>query len=116
MDIGPPGVPVEVGYANLAIGLIAMAAAGLNWGSVACGMCLLTYGTYLLCALLLHATKPCMLQKSGLVPQKVSSMTVFFVAALYHIWISRSCGGKCYPMLKSGVTDCLPDMVRVTRI
>ncbi|RPH74257.1 hypothetical protein EHM76_03870, partial [bacterium] len=50
-----PEFQLEVGYANLAIGLVAFAAAGLNLGPVACGICLLTYGTYLLCALLLHA-------------------------------------------------------------
>ena len=50
-----PEFQIEVGYANLAIGIVALFAAGLNWGSLACGMTLLTYGLYLLCALLLHA-------------------------------------------------------------
>ena len=50
-----PEFQIEVGFANLAIGLIAFAAAGLNWGPLACGISLLTYGIYLLCTLLLHA-------------------------------------------------------------
>jgi len=49
-----PEFQLEVGYANLAIGIVALLAAGLNWGSLAYGMTLLTYGLYLLCALLLH--------------------------------------------------------------
>ncbi|HTY14901.1 MAG TPA: DUF6790 family protein [Methanoregulaceae archaeon] len=49
-----PEFQLEVGYANLAIGIVALFAAGLNWGPLACGMMLLTYGIYLLCALFLH--------------------------------------------------------------
>jgi len=49
-----PEFQLEVGYANLAIGMVALLAAGLNWGPLACGMMLLIYGIYLLCALLLH--------------------------------------------------------------
>jgi len=49
-----PEFQLEVGYANLAIGISAFFAAGLNWGSLACGMTLLIYGMYLLCTLLLH--------------------------------------------------------------
>ncbi|MBN1166394.1 MAG: hypothetical protein JXA44_04600 [Methanospirillaceae archaeon] len=49
-----PEFQFEVGYANLAFGISALLAAVLNWGSLACGMMLLTYGIYLLCAFFLH--------------------------------------------------------------
>ena len=51
-----PGFQLEVGYANLAIGIWALVAAVLSWGLV-CGVMLATYGTYLLCALLLHLSQ-----------------------------------------------------------
>jgi hypothetical protein len=44
---------LEVGYANLAIGIWALVAAVFNWGLV-CGVVLAIYATYLLCTLLLH--------------------------------------------------------------
>ena len=49
-----PEFQLEVGYANLAIGIWAIIVAGLNWGALACGLMLATYGTYLLCTLALH--------------------------------------------------------------
>ena len=49
-----PEFQLEVGYANLAIGIAAFAAAILNWGSLACGITLFIYGTYLFCTFLLH--------------------------------------------------------------
>jgi hypothetical protein len=49
-----PEFQLEVGYANLAVGMVALLVAWLNWGPLACGMMLLTYGIYLLCTLLLH--------------------------------------------------------------
>ena len=49
-----PEFQIEVGYANLAIGLWALVAAVLNWGTVACGLTLVIYGTYLLCSLFIH--------------------------------------------------------------
>ena len=49
-----PEFQLEVGYANLAIGVWAIIVAGLNWGALACGLMLATYGTYLLCTLALH--------------------------------------------------------------
>ena len=49
-----PEFQLEVGYANLAIGLWAFISAALNWGTVACGLSLVIYGTYLLCALFIH--------------------------------------------------------------
>jgi hypothetical protein len=49
-----PEFQLEVGYANLAIGFWAFVAAALDWGSVTCGLVLVIYGTYLLCALFIH--------------------------------------------------------------
>jgi hypothetical protein len=78
-----PEFQLEVGYANLAIGLVALAAAGLNWGPLACGISLLTYGTYLLCALLLHAYEAvCVVEIRARAIKSVIN-TAFFVAALY---------------------------------
>jgi uncharacterized membrane protein len=51
-----PEFQLEVGYANLAIGIWALVAAVLSWGLV-CGVMLATYGTYLLCAFLLHLSQ-----------------------------------------------------------
>jgi len=50
-----PEFQLEVGYANLAIGIWALACAVLDWGTFACGLTLAIYGTYLLCTLFLHA-------------------------------------------------------------
>ena len=49
-----PEFQLEVGYANLALGIWALVASVFNWGALACGMMLAIYATYLLCALLLH--------------------------------------------------------------
>jgi hypothetical protein len=78
-----PEFQLEVGYANLAIGLVAFAAAGLNWGPLACGISLLTYGTYLLCALLLHAYEAIYVVEIRGRATKSAVNTAFFVAALY---------------------------------
>jgi hypothetical protein len=51
-----PEFQIEVGYANLAIGIWALVAAVLGWG-LGCGITLAIYGTYLLCALLLHLSQ-----------------------------------------------------------
>ena len=48
-----PEFQLEVGYANLAIGIWALVAAVFNWGLV-CGVVIALYATYLLCAFLLH--------------------------------------------------------------
>jgi hypothetical protein len=78
-----PEFQLEVGYANLAIGLIALLAAGLNWGTLACAVSLLTYGTYLLCALLLHLYEAVyVVEIRGRATKSVIN-TAFFVAALY---------------------------------
>jgi uncharacterized membrane protein YfcA len=49
-----PEFQLEVGYANLAMGIAAFAAAILDWGSFACGIMLFIYATYLLCTFFLH--------------------------------------------------------------
>lgn len=49
-----PQFQIEVGFANLAIGLAGFAAAVLWWGPLACGMTLLTFGIYMASVLLLH--------------------------------------------------------------
>ena len=83
-----PEFQIEVGYANLAIGIAAFAAAILNWGSLACGITLLTYGTYLFCTFLLHlrqAITPDDLHHSGQRQRAIRSTvnSGFFVAVLY---------------------------------
>jgi hypothetical protein len=78
-----PEFQLEVGYANLAIGLLAILAAGLNWGPLACAISLLTYGTYLLCALLLHLYEAVfVVEIRGRATRSVIN-TAFFAAALY---------------------------------
>ena len=47
---------LEVGYANLAIGIWGLVAAFFNWGLV-CGVALALYATYLFCTLLLHLSE-----------------------------------------------------------
>ncbi|MCX6689729.1 MAG: hypothetical protein NTZ39_08615 [Methanoregula sp.] len=54
-----PEFQLEVGYANLAIGIWAIIVAGFNRGALACGLMLATYGTYLLCTLGLHIRELC---------------------------------------------------------
>lgn len=49
-----PEFQLEVGYANLALGIWALLAAALNWGTLACGLVLAIYATFLLCAFFLH--------------------------------------------------------------
>ncbi|WAC04861.1 MAG: hypothetical protein OS112_10465 [Methanoregula sp.] len=83
-----PEFQIEVGYANLAIGIAAFAAAVFNWGPLACGITLFTYGTYLFCAFLLHlkqAITPDDLYRPGQRQRAVRSTvsTGFFVAVLY---------------------------------
>jgi hypothetical protein len=48
-----PEFQLEVGYANLALGVWALVAATLGWVLV-CAVLLASYGTYLLCTLFLH--------------------------------------------------------------
>ena len=83
-----PEFQIEVGFANLAMGVAAFAAAVLDWGSLACGITLFTYGTYLFCAFLLHlrqAITPDDLHHTGQRQRAVRSTvnTGFFVAVLY---------------------------------
>jgi hypothetical protein len=83
-----PGFQLEVGYANLAIGIAAFAAAVLDWGAPACGITLFVYGTYLFCAFLLHlrqAVTPDDLHRPSERQRAIRSTVSsgFFVAMLY---------------------------------
>ena len=51
-----PEFQLEVGYANLTLGIWALVAAAAGWVLV-CAVMLASYGSYLLCALLLHLSK-----------------------------------------------------------
>ena len=51
-----PEFQLEVGYANLTLGIWAVVAAAAGWILV-CAAILAAYGTYLLCALLLHLSQ-----------------------------------------------------------
>ena len=50
-----PEYQLEVGYANLAFGVWGVIVPTFDFGSLACGVVLGMYGTYLLCTLFLHA-------------------------------------------------------------
>jgi hypothetical protein len=92
-----PEFQLEVGYANLAIGLVAFAAAGLDWGPLACGLSLLTYGTYLLCALLLHTYEAIYVVEIRARATKSVINTAFFVAALYIFGFVALAGSHAAP-------------------
>jgi uncharacterized membrane protein len=82
-----PEFQLEVGYANLAIGIWALVAAALGW-VLACGIMLATFGTYLFCALLLHlsqARAPEGLHDPALRDRAIRSTisTMFFVMVLF---------------------------------
>jgi F0F1-type ATP synthase assembly protein I len=49
-----PQFQMEVGYANLAIGITALASAVFSWGMTAAAVSFFTYGLYLLGALAVH--------------------------------------------------------------
>jgi hypothetical protein len=83
-----PEFQLEVGYANLAIGLFALAVALFNGGTASCGIVLGIYGTYLLFTLLLHAHEAWGKQDIPLPPDRQRAVrsvfsTGFFVLALY---------------------------------
>ena len=83
-----PEFQLEVGYANLAMGIAAFATAILDWGSLACGITLFTYGTYLFCTFSLHlrqAITPDDLHHQGQRQRAIRSTvnSGFFVAVLY---------------------------------
>jgi hypothetical protein len=82
-----PEFQLEVGYANLAVGIWAIIAAASGWVLV-CGILLATYGTYLLCALLLHVSQAFARQDQGSPELRARAVrssisTGFFVLALY---------------------------------
>jgi len=51
---GNPGFQIEVGFANLAMGLVAIASAVWAWGPTAQGAVVLAYGLYILQSALIH--------------------------------------------------------------
>jgi hypothetical protein len=82
-----PEFQLEVGYANLALGIWALVAAALGWILV-CAVLLAGYGTYLLCALCLHLAEARAgkdLQIPGHRSRAIRSVlsTGFFVLALF---------------------------------
>ena len=89
-----PGFQFEVGYANLAIGLVAFIAAGLNWGPLACSISLLTYGTYLLCALLYYVYEAVYVVEIRGRATKSVIITALFVSALYIFGFLAFSGGQ----------------------
>jgi len=82
-----PEFQMEVGFANLAIGVWAIAVSALSFGASACGLMLAVYGTYLLCALVLHVYEA--MSKDTVVPEVRQRMirsifsTLLFVIALF---------------------------------
>jgi len=83
-----PGFQIEVGYANLAMGIAAFAAAILDWGSLACGITFFSYGTYLFCIFFLHLRQAISsddLHHPGQRQRAIRSTvnSGFFVAVLY---------------------------------
>ena len=76
-----PQFQMEVGYANLAIGVVALAAAGLSWGMLAYAISFFTYGLYLLGALAIHVgeyrAKPSSRGRMSIIN------TAFFVVVLF---------------------------------
>jgi hypothetical protein len=48
---------IEVGFANLAWGLVGIAAWALDWGARAQGAVVLIFGLYMMCATILHVTE-----------------------------------------------------------
>lgn len=82
-----PEFQMEVGFANLAIGVWAIAVSVLNFGASACGLMLAVYGTYLLCTLVLHVYEA--MSKDTVVPEVRERMirsifsTLLFVIALF---------------------------------
>lgn len=49
-----PAFQMEVGFANLALGLVALAAVAFSWGPIAYGTMLLSYGLYLAGSIVVH--------------------------------------------------------------
>lgn len=78
-----PEFQLEVGYANLAMGISAILAAGLNWGSLACGMTLFMYGMYLFCTFLLHVHQAFCVSDTRARAMKSVFFTGIFVIVLF---------------------------------
>ncbi|HVP95502.1 MAG TPA: DUF6790 family protein [Methanoregulaceae archaeon] len=92
-----PEFQLEVGYANLAIGIVALLAAGLNWGALACGMTLLIYGIYLLCALLLHVYEALYVKDiRARATKSVINTGIFVIVLLVFAWLALSAAHAVY--------------------
>jgi len=92
-----PEFQLEVGYANLTLGIWALVAAAAGW-ILDCGVMLAAYGTYLLCALLLHLSQARArdgLQDPALRSRAIKSVAstgffVFFLFAFAFIAFARA--------------------------
>lgn len=78
-----PGFQLEVGYANLAMGIAAILSSSLNWGPRACGITLLTYGLYLLFTLILHVYEAVHEAATRRRSLKSAGYTAFFIIVLF---------------------------------
>jgi len=68
-----------------------------TWGPAVCGMSLLTVGTYLLCALLLHANQAIYVVEIRVHATKSVINTAFFVAAPWLSGFIALAGGNVAP-------------------
>lgn len=98
-----PEFQLEVGYANLALGIWALVAAASGWILV-CAVLLASYGTYLLCTLFLHiheAHAGKELQIPGHRSRIIRSMisTGFFVLVLFGFAIAAFARAGVLPFL-----------------
>ncbi len=86
-----PEFQLEVGYANLAVGIVALLAAVLDWGPLACGIVLLIYGLYLLCSLLLHMYEALYVRDiRARATKSVINTGIFVVVLLIFAWLALS--------------------------
>ena len=102
-----PEFQLEVGYANLAVGIVALLAAVLDWGPLACGIVLLIYGLYLLCSLLLHMYEALYVRDiRARATKSVINTGIFVVVLLIFAWLALSdCPGN--PFLNKTISDWL---------
>jgi len=75
---------IEVGMANLAVGLVAIASWALGWGTAAEGAVVVVYAIYMLGAAVLHGSElRHSTQEGGARPAALIGATVFATALLY---------------------------------
>ncbi|MEI6796839.1 MAG: DUF6790 family protein [Methanomassiliicoccales archaeon] len=77
-----PQFQFEVGFANLAMAIPALLASFLSWGILACGMMLLTYGLYMLCALGLHIRETLKMRAGAKRPMMRLTTTAIMIVVL----------------------------------